>query len=55
MLGTFACTKAQATVVVIVTVVIISARPVQEVGVGQSLGTVGVEAKRVTPQGSYEN
>ena len=53
VLGTFGCTTQgpQATVVVIIGV-IIDARPVQAVGVGQSLGTVEVEVKPVTPRGS---
>jgi hypothetical protein len=53
VLGTFACTirRPEATVVVIIGV-IIGARPVQEVGVGQSLGKVEVEVKLVTPWGS---
>ena len=53
MLGTFACTTRMPEVTVVVMIgVIIGARPVQGVGVGQSLGKVEVEVKLVTPWGS---
>src|SRR2546423_1099073 len=53
VLGTFACTTRMPEVTVVVMIgVIIGARPVQGVGVGQSLGKVEVEVKLVTPWGS---
>jgi hypothetical protein len=51
VLGTLACTtrRLQTTVIIII---IIGARPVQGVGVGQSFGIIEIEVKLVTPRGS---
>src|SRR3954466_12988238 len=51
VLDTFACAPRRPQATVVVTVgVITGARPVQGVGVGQSLGTVEAEVKQVTPR-----